>query len=105
MDESKFPKVGQHVVFVDALSVPHDAIVTGGPEQQGWNAEWGAPWCNVVYVDPDPSRTDSYGRQVSRQTSLTHVTRQSAPGMYWCFAPEYAADRDARLRAETMRSS
>lgn len=79
--DDKFPKIGQHVVYVDALSVAHGALVTGGPEQATWQPVFGVPWCNVVFVDPDPSRTDSYGRQVSRQTSLTHVSRQTAPGM------------------------
>ena len=90
-------KVGDHVIWVDPLSQPHDAIVT---------AVWGAynpddplsPGINLVLVSADESKTDSYGRQIERETSQVHVSRQPAPGAYWCRPNEYNPARDALLR-------
>lgn len=72
-------KAGDHVVFVDPVGVEHDALVT---------ANWGAaddptPSLNVVYVDGDETKTDSYGRQIARSTSVVHQSKQAAHGMYW----------------------
>lgn len=38
---------------------------------------------NVVLVNPDASHKDSYGRQIERQSSVTHASQQPAAGMYW----------------------
>lgn len=91
-------EVGQHVLFVDPLSRPRPAVVT---------AVWGQyktpqspiPGVNVVIVSNDPSREDTYGRQIERETSVVHVSNQPAPGAYWCLPSEYSAERDHQLRA------
>lgn len=41
------------------------------------------PSINLVYVEGDVDKTDSYGRQIVRQTSVTHRTNQSAHGRFW----------------------
>lgn len=41
------------------------------------------PSINVVYVSSDKSQTDSYGRQIVRQTSTVHQSGQTAHGRYW----------------------
>lgn len=66
--------VGDAVVFVDPVAVPHNALVT---------AVWSETCINVVLVNDDPKSTDVYGRQITRQTSLLNKTVQPAHGMYW----------------------
>lgn len=73
------PKIGDPVVYVDPVAVEHHALVT---------ANWGGgtdetPSLNVVYVDGDETKADSYGRQIARQTSCVHQSNQSAHGVYW----------------------
>lgn len=73
------PQIGDPVVYVDEVAVEHAALVT---------ANWGdpandTPSLNVVYVDGDATKTDSYGRQIVRQTSTVHSSNQSAHGRYW----------------------
>ena len=45
--------------------------------------KWSVPSLNVVYVDTDESKTDPYGRQITRSTSVVHHSNQAAHGMYW----------------------
>lgn len=75
--EVAMPKVGDPVVFVDPVGTEHNAIVI---------ACWGegdTPSLNLMYADPDEAKTDSYGRQIARGTSVVHQTNQSAHGKYW----------------------
>lgn len=72
-------KIGDAVILVDEHGVEHKALVTN---------TWGTsgqefPGVNTVFVSSDESKTDPYGRQVDRKTSVVHQTNQSAPGMYW----------------------
>lgn len=74
--------VGSHVKFVDPYAVEHDAIVTtlfdnNDPEK------YPNPSVNVVYASSDDSKTDQYGRQIERNTSVVHKSNQFAHGMYW----------------------
>jgi hypothetical protein len=94
--------IGQPVIFVDALGERHDALVTQwwalskdekgvlsyGPPSAEWLAVNGAPGCNLVFVAPGGDRSDSYGRQIERSTSVVHKSRQPAPGMFWCWPSE-----------------
>ena len=71
--------VGGHVIFVDPVGVPHDALVT---------AVWGdpaecVPCINIVLVHDDAAMHDSYGRQIARHTSLCHRSVNPAHGMYY----------------------
>ena len=41
------------------------------------------PGVNLVLVSEDQARTDSYGRQIVRETSVVHLANQLAHGLYW----------------------
>lgn len=41
------------------------------------------PCINLVYVVSDESKTDSYGRQIERKTSVQHRSQTTAHGFYW----------------------
>jgi hypothetical protein len=71
------PKIGDAVTFVNPVGKRFGAVVT---------ANWGTgptPSINVVYVTDDEAKTDSYGRQIERSTSVVHQSNQAAHGMYW----------------------
>ncbi len=72
-------RVGGPVIYVDPVAQTHDALVT---------AVWGdpatsVPCINIVLVSPDETMQDSYGRQISRQTSLCHRSVNPAHGNYY----------------------
>ncbi len=72
--------IGAPVTFVDRVGIERPAIVT---------AVWGPsdgprkPSINVVIVSNDESKTDGYGRQIERETSVPHQNEQAAHGYYW----------------------
>lgn len=44
------------------------------------------PCLNVVYVSTDPAKTDPYGAQIERMSSLQHFSQVSGmptPGRFW----------------------
>lgn len=41
------------------------------------------PCINLVYVELDETKTDSYGRQIARNTSVPHQSMTQAHGMFW----------------------
>lgn len=67
-------KTGTHVIYVDPVARQHDAIVT---------AVWGPTCINIVFASNDENKTDSYGRQIERQTSLSHRSVTPAHGQYF----------------------
>lgn len=71
-------RVGKAVIFTDEVQKEHAAVVTAD-----WanSDEPGA--INLVYVSDDENLTDPYGRQIIRKTSVTHKSKQSAPGYFW----------------------
>lgn len=73
-------EIGDAVTFVDPTGKERPAIVTAIWRGMGGHAPHGV---NVVYVSDDPARTDSYGRQVERSTSVCHQSVQPAHGNYW----------------------
>lgn len=75
----KKPEVGSVVSFVDAVGKSHTALVT---------AVWTETCVNVVFVSDNESESDTYGRQIKRQTSLVHKTLQPAHGWYWRWPEE-----------------
>lgn len=89
-----FAETSDRVIYVDPYSIPHDALVTGG------HMELSNGWRNLVFVSTDKNKTDTYGRQIERQTSCSHISNTTAPGNYWCYPPEYNAERDVKLRKE-----
>lgn len=70
--------LGASVEFVDPTGNAHKALVTavwGNPDDN--------PSLNLVYVSADETKTDQYGRQIERKTSIVHESRQGAHGNFW----------------------
>lgn len=68
---------GDAVIFINPSRIEYNAIVTN---------VWGTgpnPSLNVVYVSDDESKTDQYGRQIERATSIVHRSNQAAPAFCW----------------------
>ena len=78
METAEGLEIGNKVTFFDAKGKPHKALIT---------ANWGGlnetPSLNLVFVTEDETKTDSYGRQIERATSVVHQSNQGAHGMYW----------------------
>jgi len=78
MSDSNKPSAGDVIVYVDELSVPHDALVTaywGGDQPNGA--------LNCVYVTKDASKRDPYGQQLERASSVSRQSEHTAHGRYW----------------------
>jgi len=73
---------GQTVVYCDHVGVEHDALVTAVWGENSFE-DGSGPALNVVYVTNDDTKTDSYGRQIERDTSVIHHDGQPAPGNWW----------------------
>lgn len=74
-------EIGSHVNYFDEHSKVHSAVVTQvWPQMMGAAAE---PGCNLVYVSGDETKSDPYGRQIERATSVVHGGAQPAHGRYW----------------------
>ncbi len=82
MNES--PKVGSVVIFTDENRRDHNALVT---------AVWSPTCINLMRVSADESKTDVYGRQLERNTSVTRYT-PNQPGMCWRLPGESAEFTD-----------
>lgn len=67
MQEISSVKVGESVTYVDSLRNLRSAIVT---------AVWSPTCINLVIVSPDETKTDTYGRQIERFTSVMHRSLQ-----------------------------
>lgn len=83
-------KVGDSIVFVDSHGVDHDALVTAvhGEAREiqmyGSNEKiWWEPCINLVFVSTDENKTDPYGRQLERHTSVGHQSTSTAHGMFY----------------------
>lgn len=70
--------VGTTVIFVDSYGRHRPALVTTCGDKNRPDT-----WVNLVIVSDDEAKTDQYGRQIERFTSVVHRSAQSAPGMYW----------------------
>ena len=87
-------KVGDHVIFHDAYRVAHHALVTrvfsnGMPLSAFVQAYGSMPCVNVLWTSDDPAKTDPYGQQVERATSVVHGSAQPVrAGMYFLFPGE-----------------
>ena len=82
MEELRQPTVGCHVIYHDPKGVPSEALVTAV-----WsNLPTGC--LNLVHVSTDESKSDCYGRQIERVTSLCHKETMKVHGFYWRFPEE-----------------
>lgn len=68
------PQIGEPVIFCDPRGNDHNALVT---------AVWTPTCINAVLVSADEAKTDQYGRQIERPTSICHASQMQAPGYYW----------------------
>jgi len=46
------------------------------------------PCINLVYVSGDEAKQDQYGRQIERESSVVHITNNSAGGFCWQWPDE-----------------
>lgn len=77
------PAIGDVVTYTDHIGRRLNALITAVWDG-GHLPGQGQPSLNVVYVDPDESKTDIYGRQIGRDaSSVPHKTDQAAPGYFW----------------------
>jgi hypothetical protein len=100
---------GTHVIFVDPHGIRREALVTiwhCTDDRKAWldsqrvNREsWSTQdppvdvpvtetCCNLVWISGDEQRTDSYGRQLIRESSVVHKGSQPAHGNYWVWPDE-----------------
>lgn len=70
-------EIGDVVIYTDAKGVPHKALVTADWSYSSQRS------LNLVYVSSDETQSDSYGRQIARDTSVPHKDHQAAPGRFW----------------------
>lgn len=63
-EEVRPVKIGDVVTFIDEYRQERPALVT---------CVFGPTCLNIVYVSNDPARTDSYGQQIERRTSVLHA--------------------------------
>jgi hypothetical protein len=80
--DQKQPHVGDVIIFTDSYGDDRNALVIAvfGDVHAGGEM----PCLNAVWVSKDASKKDNGGRQIERdQTSIVHVTHQSAHGNYW----------------------
>ena len=73
------PHVGESVIYVDEHGQPHFALVS---------ANWGGTSSdlssiNILYVSPDETKRDPYGRQIERISSVVPGHLQMAHGRYY----------------------
>lgn len=70
--------IGTVVKYVDEVSVAHDALIT---EVHG--PELGVNSINLVYVVSDENKTDPYGRQIERASSVSPEGPNTAYGRFY----------------------
>lgn len=83
-------KIGDPIVYVDAYRTRHNALVT-----RVWGSSpggGGQPGCNLLWVSGDDTKTDPYGRQIERATSVVHLSGQPAGAFCWCWPDEVPAE-------------
>ena len=76
-------QVGGHVKFFNEHGKEVDALVTAV-----WGDPEGTPGINLTFVSLNDEKSDSYGRQIERHSSVVHGDQQSAHGMYWTRSTE-----------------
>jgi hypothetical protein len=75
-------EVGSPILFVDKNRRHLQAIVTEIHGQTEYDED-NPPALNLVYVSPESNEVDCFGRQIRRESSVVHKSRQSANGNYW----------------------
>ncbi len=78
-------KVGDVVVYHDERGVPHNALLTAV-----WGKRSDGPAVNLLFVSGSEADHDDYGRQMKRESSVTHVSKTNVHGRYWRWPEEEA---------------
>jgi len=79
MSDERMPETGDAIVYHDSVGTPFNAVVI---------CVWSVKLLNLVTIEDDPSRSDSYGRQIRRITSCSHKSVMAVHGNYWRWADE-----------------
>ena len=83
---------GVPITYVDPHGVRRAALVTTwhcSNNREHWLASGNQETCcNLVWVTSDPRRTDSYGQQLVRESSVVHKGSQPAHGSFWTWPDE-----------------
>jgi hypothetical protein len=80
-------QVGDFVIYVDPFGVEHDALLTAihgkieDVNEMLAAGKW-IPCVNVLYVLKDEDRMDGWGRQIGRESSVSHQS-SAAHGRFW----------------------
>jgi hypothetical protein len=82
MPEWEGYKVDPRVIYVDPDGRPHHALITTVHSMLASDPT--KPWCvNLVYVTDDLTKTDPYGLQLERKTSVSHESMGGANGNFF----------------------
>jgi hypothetical protein len=73
------PEIGEFVVFHDSNGRPHNGLVL---------CVHSATCINLVHVESDEARQDTYGRQTDHPTSISHGSQEQVHGFYWRYPEE-----------------
>lgn len=79
--EQKTVSIGDRVTYVDTRGKSHEALVVNVWGPAVYDME--PPAINLVYVSKSMNESDSFGRQIKRESSVVHRIRQSAEANYW----------------------
>lgn len=79
-------KVGESVTYYDEYGRPRPALCTEIHGKFNYDEEGTltyAPCINVVFVCQDAAMRDNYGRQIGRESSVSHRGDTQAHGRFW----------------------
>ena len=94
MDTTEFttdgrqPRVGESVLFFNPQGLPSPGLITAVHGEARYDKDGKctyAPLINVVFTSLDEDKTDPYGRQIERASSVSHWIGHYAHGMYWAY--------------------
>jgi len=75
----------EHKALVTAIHGTYGYSCGTVKREDGSEFDAGHPSINVVYVTPEVGKTDSWGLQLERNSSVVHADSQGAGGNYWKF--------------------
>jgi hypothetical protein len=99
MDTTRILRPGDVVLYKDPKGVWHNALVTiwhglpleGGSIEDFRRLHCGGvgdsiPCVNLAYITPSTDKTDPYGHQLERASSVMHGSLQKPKNLGYCFA-------------------
>jgi hypothetical protein len=107
MSEVKGLEVGDVIRYCDQVRCWHNALVTavhGEPQRYRLLNEEEErlhyPCVNLLWVVRDEGQQDQYGRQIGRETSVSHFEGNVASGFFWCHPED--EERASKKMAEAL---